>query len=329
MDEEQNECEEQPNGADNGTPTCLEELLGDTVEKAKVGEFRKAAEEKLIALNAGVDAEEKAYRDELNKPNGFRKIWEDQEKAICKIQSHLETCHPDWRQCIDDVVCKEVIARVWSLRRKYLKKLGKPDKKLFLASEEFDAASTQLEAWKTITAWITKRLADNQAMIDRICALDNCSDRLTAIYLFYFLLLPAHRMVAERPDGEQPSAAYTDPERYYCGSSCNAPEPGDKELCGFPWIIDPDDYNCKLADVFKVWRSCGKAKAVAECEVEQIETCKKQYEESSTDAAKEEAATEALRRKDQRDGCKSSSAPTPPPQSSQQPPQQPPQQMSP
>lgn len=322
MDEEQNDCEEQPNGGDDDTPNCLEELLGKTVEKAKVGEFRKSAEEKLIALNGGVGDEEKAYRDALTKPDGFIKTWEDQDKAICKIQSHLETCHPNWRKCIEDVVCKEVIGRVWRLRKKYLKKLGKPDKKLILVCEDFDAAGAQLEAWTTITAWITKRLADNQALIDRICALDNCTDRLTALYLFYFVLLPAHRMVAERPDGAEPSLAYSDPERYYCGSTCNAPPPSDKELCGFPWLIDPDDYNCKLADVFKIWRACGKAKAIAECNVEQIEVCKTQYEESSTDEAKEDAAIDALRRKDQRNGCEESPTPPPPPQPPQHPTQQ-------
>lgn len=279
------------------TTKCLKDLLADTSEKAKVGAFLKTAEEKLAELAKAADAEEANYRDAL--PN-LRKKWEEQDEQIRKLEDHIKTCYPEWEHCLEEAVCKEVIQNIWRLRTELKDKLGPPEWYLELAKADLAKAASQLEAWKTILKWIQDRLDANQKLIEEICTLDNCSDRLFVPYIFYFELLPAHKQLEKAPDQLPPRER--DPERAYCESACSAtpPERSEIEFCGYPWLIGPNDYNCKLADVWEIWRKAGVAQAVAECKFEQVAKCREDYEAASDPSAKRDAARDALRRCDEK-----------------------------
>ena len=90
-----------------------------------------------------------------------------------------------------------------------------------------------------------------------------------------------------------------DPAEKYCTGTCGDPPPkGDGELCGYPWLIDPDDYNCKLAEVWTAWRDAGLAQVKAQCDVDEIEKCRQQYEELATNEARRTSARDEFRRFD-------------------------------
>lgn len=284
MDENSNEVEQ--------TANCLNELLGGTTEEAKIGEFRKAAETKLEGLANGADQAEENYRKGLAE---CKATWERQDEKICKMKKQLEHCY-EWKCYIDKIICKEVIQKVWELKDNLRSKLGDPQKCLDDANELVGKAQDQLDAWQTISAWIKNRLQLNEALIEEICKLDNCDDRLFAIYIFYFELWPAHKSLEKAPE-ELPDEV-RNPERAYCKDICDAEPPKDPEimLCGFPWFIDPNLYNCKLADVWKIWRDAGVETAKKQCAVDAIAKCREDYESASTPEAKRDASRDALRR---------------------------------
>lgn len=293
--------QEQSSTTEQTETKCLKSLLSGTIEKAKVGEFQKTAETKLAELAGGVEQEEQKYRDEIA---GFRTTWKEHDEKICGIKKHLCACYADW-DIHKGVICKEVILKVWKLREKLDGSLGPPQKCLDAANADFEKAEKQLEAWKTITTWIKARLEHNTGLIEEICKLDSCTDRLFALYIFYFELLPLHEQLKKPPSELSPELL--DPERAYCGSECGAPPPeSGVKMCGFPWLITPNDYDCKLAEVWKIWRQAGVAQAEAQCKVDEIEKCREEYEAAKESDAKREAAREALRRYDERNGCTSS-----------------------
>lgn len=219
---------------------------------------------------------------------------------------------------MEDAVCKEVIQQIWQLKADLESKLGPPEVCLDRANTDLAKAADQMVAWKTIATWVKGRLDLNEALIEEICTLDNCKDRLFALYIFFFELLPAHRQLWESPSKLPPKLK--DPEDAYCASACSAKSPGESKikLCGYPWLISADDYNCKLADLWQIWRSAGEAQAEAKCKFEQVAKCREQYEAASNAKAKREAARDALRRHDQK-SCPPPKAPNHNDSPSQQP----------
>lgn len=273
---------------------CLEDLVGDSTEEAKVGEFRKKAQETLVELQSGVDAEETKYREKYDE---FRAKWQEQDQRICDIERRLKSCHQNWKELLE-CVCKEVIQEIWKKREQLEAKLGCPERDLEHASALFDKAQKQLDAWKTITQWIDNRLKLNAALIEEICKLDNCEDRLFALYIFFFELKPKHHQLRYPLSKLDPELR--DPERAFCESACEPDPPPPDDLCGFPWLLPPDDYNCKLARVWEKWRDAGIKKAKAEFKFEQIAKCREELAQKSTPEAKRKAARDVLRRKDER-----------------------------
>ncbi len=281
-------------GADDKTTNCLKDLLSDAAQRAKEGEFLKTAQAKLEELEKSAGAEEDAYRAAYQD---LLDTWKEQDSKIREMKRHLKSCYPDWRDWLKECVCKEVIARVWRLKADLVAKLGPPEECLDAANADLAIAGAQLEAWTTITEWISGRLELDAGLFDEISTLDTCKDRLFALYVFFFELEPAHRRLEEAPEGLP--LKFRDPERAYC-ANCSPPEPGAMEFCGFPWLIDPDGYNCKLADVWKIWRQAGVAQVVAQCKLDQVAQCREEYEAAADPMAKRDAARDALRRCDQK-----------------------------
>ncbi len=275
---------------------CLKDLLPDSTKEAKVGEFRKIAESKLEGLNKAVDNEEESYRTE--RPN-LLKSWSDQDEKIGELKKHLESCYPKWEYYLEEAVCKGVIQKVWQLKADYEAKIGPPELELYHANADLAKAAEQMEAWKTIKKWIQARLDANKQLHDEICTLDNCKDRLFALYLFYFLLLPYHRQLKEAPTNLPPKLK--DPETGYCKSACSIEPPKESAIpfCGYPWLIEADLYNCKLAEVWKIWKDAGVAQAEAQSQFDQVAKSLEEYQAASKPEAKREAAREALRRHDE------------------------------
>lgn len=277
---------------ENGGKDCLAELLGDSTVGAKEAEFLKEAEARLKKLADGFAAEDANYRAKYSE---LLERWKVLTGKIHKLKEHFSECF-DYKCFIDRVVCKQVVCREWELRRKLLgEKLCGRYAALYLAKEDAAEAGRQLDAWEKLAAWLKDRLDKNEKLYEEICKLDNCDDRYFGIYILFFELIPAHEAMGPPP--EFPVKA--NPAEKYCTSTCGTPPPkGPAKLCGYPWLIDPDDYNCKLADVWKAWREAGLARVKAQCDVDEIENCKKLYEEIATNDARRKAAKDAFDRFD-------------------------------
>lgn len=280
-----------------GARDCIGELLSGSTVDAKEAEFKKEAEARLTKLAGSVDVEDGTYR---GRRGGFVEVWRDLAKKIADLKKHFEQCY-DVQCFIEKVICKEIICREWELRRKLLmEKLCGRYSALYLANEVFAEAASQLDAWEKVSTWLEARQKANEELYDKICKLDSCEDRYFAIYLLYFELGPAHDAMGPPPDYPMK----IDPAEKYCTGTCGDPPPkGSGDLCGYPWLIDPDEYNCILAKVWTAWRDAGIAQVKAQCDVDEIEKCRKQYEELATNEARHDAAREAFRRFDP-DCCK-------------------------
>ena len=285
------DCTTNENGDNDGGKDCLGDLLAGSTADAKEAEFRKEAEARLTKLADGVDAEEASYRSARDE---LVERWRELADKIRALKEHFEDCY-DYQCFIEKVICKKVVCKEWELRRKLLDKLCGRYGALYLANEVLAEAGSQLDAWEKLTAWLTDRLAKNEALYEEICKLDSCEDRYFAIYILFFELIPAHDAMGPPP--EYP--VKVDPAEKYCTGTCGDPPPkGEGELCGYPWLIDPDDYNCKLADVWKAWRDAGLAEVKAQCDVDEIEKCRKQYEALATNEARRTSARDEFRRFD-------------------------------
>ncbi len=288
----------QNNIEENNPSNCLKDLLSDSTEEAKTGEFKKLAETKLGELINGVDQEEINYR------NGFiecKATWERQNEKICEIKKRLENCYNI--ECYQKIICKEVIQRAWDLKKKIRENTCEPQICLDIANDLVLDAQDQLEAWQKISVWIKNRLELNGQLIEEICKLDNCNDGPFAIYIFYFLLWPAHMSLKERNDEDVLPEEVIDPERAYCKDVCEPPDDVCKnpeksccKPCGYPWLIDPDKFNCKLARVWEMWKVCGIERVKKQCAVDAIETYRTDYEDAAKPEAKRDTARDALRR---------------------------------
>ena len=302
------ECNED-SGTTDGGKDCLRDHLSGSTQDAKEAEFKKSAEKKLGELINNIDKEEQDYRAAYQ---GFKEKWNELEKKIRKLKDHFEECY-DYQCFIEKVVCKKVICKEWELRKELLQdKLCGRYKDLYLADEELAEGQKQLEAWEKITAWLKDRLEKNAALYDKICKLDNCQDRYFAIYILYFELCPAHDAMGPPPEYPQ----VYDPAEKYCISICACPpEKGGAEFCGYPWLIDPDKLNCKIAEVWEIWKKLGIAEVTAQCRVDEIEKCRKQYEELANSETRRNTAREEFQRFDPCCCKKRSSGPDTPQQS--------------
>ncbi|MEM6807847.1 MAG: hypothetical protein AAF350_02025 [Pseudomonadota bacterium] len=284
------DCNDNNGGEDAGSRDCLGDLLAGSTVDAKEAEFRKEAEAKLTALSGGVAAEEAAYR--AARP-ALLERWDELDNKIRKLKSHFEDCY-DYKCFIQEVICKKVVRPEWALRRKLLtEKLCGYYGALYLAEERLDAAKGQLNAWEKISKSLDDRLTANEALYEEICKLDSCEDRYFAIYILYFELCPAHKGMGEPPE----KLDQYNPAEKYCTDTCGEPPVDNTDgLCGDPYLIDPDDYNCKLAEVWTAWRDAGLAKVKAQCDVDEIEKCKQQYEDMAQAEARRNLARESFRR---------------------------------
>ena len=277
--------------------SCLKDKLADTEKKAKEAEFHKQTATMLKDLIAKSDNELNTYRDSLPS---LIATWKEQDEKILELKKHLESCYPLWECYLKQSVCKDVICENWELRKTYESKLGAPELRLEYANADKDKATKQLEAWKTITKWIEKRLSDNKSLYDRICALDNCKTPLLQLYLFYFILWPQHRQLCKSPHQLLEEESY--PAHAYCSDKCQPPiKPPEKEctrLVGYPWIIAPEDLDRQLTLVWQAWSDAGIREAKARSAYEQIAKDKEEYKKSSTPEAVEKTATVSLARFD-------------------------------
>lgn len=271
---------------------CIKELLEQETEDAKVGEFLKQAQTKLEELAKGVDAEEQNYRDKMPE---LLATWQEHEHRVNDLESQIKTCYPQWKEYLDKVICDEVIQNIRDLREKIKDNIGEPEWKLNRANEVRDAAAQQLDAWKNITKWIKARLDANALLIEEICKFDSCKerkDRLCAIYIFFFELLPAHKQL-EKPLDELPHE-HKNPEEHWC-SECGDYHKPDSKLYGFPWLIAPNKYDCTLAKIWKTWLEAGKAQVKAQCEYDAILACRAELLVAIDPVNKRKNACAALR----------------------------------
>jgi hypothetical protein len=283
---------QQPNQA---SPTrCLKDKLANSEQKANEAEFHKQTAATLKDLIAKSETELNKYRDALPV---LLTTWKDQDEKLKELKRHLETCYPEWECYLRKSVCVDVICKNWQLKQSYESKLGAPELRLQYASADKAKATEQLEAWKAISTWITKRLSDNKSLYDRICAIDNCKTPLLQLYLFYFILWPQHRQLCNSPrqldDKREVCPAYA-----YCSGECQPPVNHCTCLIGYPWIIDPENFDCQLTNVWQAWSDAGIKEAKARSAYEQIAKDKEEYIKASTPEALEKAAKEALGRFD-------------------------------
>lgn len=272
---------------------CIKNLLDKKTEDAKVGEFLNLAQVKLEDLAKCVGPEEQAYRD---KRPEFIATWTAQEQRVCDLQNQITTCYPNWKEYLEDPICSEVIDHVNDLKEKIRRNIGRPEKKLDYANEVFNMASQQLDSWKTITKWIKARLDANAALIEEICKLDSCKerkDRLCLIYIFFFELLPAHKQL-EKPLDDLPEE-HRDPEGKWCDECGHDDDKPRIKLCGFPWLIEPNQYDCKLADVWKIWSEVGVAQVKAQCDFDQVAAWRAELSIAQDPAQMRKNACAALR----------------------------------
>lgn len=273
--------------------SCLKDKLADTEKKANEAEFHKQTAAMLKDLIAKSDKELNAYRGSLP---GLMATWKEQDEKIQELKKHLESCYPQWECYLKQSVCKDVICKNWWLRKSYESTMGAPELRLEYANADKDKATKQLEAWKTLSTWIQRRLSDNKSLYDRICALDNCLSPLLQLYLFYFILWPQHRQLCKSPRQLAEKESY--PEHAYCSEKCQPPKKDCTCLVGYPWIIDPENFDCQLTLVWQAWSDAGIRETKARSAFEQIAKDKEEYKKSSTPEAVEKAAAEALVRFD-------------------------------
>ena len=275
---------------DTASPShnCIAELLTKSTEQAKEGEFLKAAEEKLKELADGVSDEENKYRvDEKEGRDALVMEWKRQKDTICDIRKRLESCYGDWEKILKKCVCETVIAELRTLRDKYREGIGSPECELNRANSTLAETAEKLEAWKSITVWIKAQLDKNKALIEEICTLDSCKDHRFALYIFYFELWPAHQALGETPK-------IIDPESEYCTPACGK-DAEPPACCNYPYLIEPDKYDCTLAKAWECWKDAGIAQARAESAFEEIARIKEDYETKSDPETKRKAAAKSLR----------------------------------
>ncbi len=184
------------------TTKCLEKLVDDIATDAKLGEFRKTANEKLTELLNGVADEEGKYREDFEE---LKRRWNEHNEKIKEMDGHLQKCFPV--DCFkDEIICPKVIQPLRDKRKKLLDELGNPDYCLELATELHDTTKNELDAWQGITQWIKDRLDKNKALLAEICD-ENCKDPRFVVYLFYFELRPAHVDLNPKRDEGSPGTA--------------------------------------------------------------------------------------------------------------------------
>ncbi len=285
-------CNQDDNGVSNGgSKDCLRASLGGSTKDAMEAEFKKEAEKKLGDLVGNVGKSEQEYRDTYSS---FSDKWQKLTESIFRLKEHFEECY-DYECFIREVICKKVVCKEWELRKNLLEdKLCGRYKALYIANEKLGESRSQLDAWEKITTWFKNNLETNEKLYDEICKLDNCQDRYFAIYILYFQLCPAHDAMG--PPSKDP---IIDPAKKYCGDTCcEVPENSTEKFCGFPRLINPDDYNCKLDEAWRIWKKIGLIQVAAQCEVDEIEKCIKQYEEIATSEFRRNSAREAFQRFD-------------------------------
>ncbi len=289
------------NNSQDPTTKCLEKLVSDITADAKLGEFRKAANEKLTELLGGVAAEEAKYREALEELN---RRWNEHNEKIEEMDRHLKRCHPI--ECYKkEIICPQVIQPIRDKRDEYLDKLGEPDYCLELASELHGTTEADLESWQGITQWITDRLDANKALLDEICE-ENCKDPRFVVYLFYFVLRPAHVSLDPDRDKDQPTGSWTPCKDW--DAVCCPPPSKDEDPCApncdqcdvtrvcTPFLIDPDLYDCRLAAAWEAWRAAGECQVKAQCKVDEIDKARETYEEMNKPESRRTEARDALRR---------------------------------
>ena len=276
---------------------CIKELLDEKQEDAKVGEFKKLAQAKLEELAGSVESEEQAYRAKLAE---FTATWQEHEHRVCDLEAQIRNCYPKFEDYIKDVICDEVIDKIKKLKGKIFRNIGRPEWKLDRANDVLATAASQLDAWKNISKWIKSRLDANAALIEEVCKHDKCTeraDRLCIIYIFFFELLPAHKQL-EKPLDELPGE-HSNPEEHWC-SHCSDDDDSDDyhhglKLCGYPWLIEPSDYDCKLADVWNIWYEAGVRQVKAQCDYDAIVACREELAIALKPETKRKNACAALR----------------------------------
>lgn len=280
----------------------LEKLAAEVAKTAVVGEFEKTVKPKLDEIIKAADTEGQAYHNAYPE---LRKEWQKQDVDIDKLKAHLESCYPDWRTDLQQVVCKEIVCELWALRYRYQEQLGGPERALQQATEKLNEATTQLDAWKTISKSMDARLKKNKALYQEICTLDRCEDHRFALYIFWFELLPQHQQLGQAPEDRSGP-----PEKVFCKSVCEQHFPPETkpELVGLPWLVNPETdphwYAEQLKRVFTAWRDAGKRMAEAQADFDHIKTLRDRYLAEGTAEAKRNAAREALRRYNPRPPCK-------------------------
>ena len=271
----------------------LEALLAESTDGAKTAEFLKKAEAKLEELVNAAKTEEDKYRADFAELN---KTWSEQEEVITKHTNYLDKCYPKWSDYIEECVCEEAIKPLWELKGKSEQNIGQLNQSKNLADTVFDSASQELDAWKSISSWIKAQLDKNKKLIDELCTLDNCEDKLFGLYILHFELLPAHRKLEKV--STDVDYKYKHPEHEYCKKSLKeAQEKEEVRDSQFPYLIDPDDYNVEVANLWKAWRNAGEEQVKAECELTKIEKYKDQYAGDSSSEEKRKKARLCLRRK--------------------------------
>ena len=285
-----------------GNENDFDKQLQETARKKTLGAFFSVADGKLQELHKAAVPELEKYR---KAREGLVDRFQKLDGKLGELEQQLSTCHPQWEELLRKAVCGRVYQPLEELRQEVMEKQSTPENRVQEATRDFELATARLDAWKTISKSVDAQVAKNEAWHKEICSLDSCEDSRFGLYIYYFELLPAQRLLQPPPE-EGYDVKYDDPVKAFCFSAhgpCGrrsqrgqgADEESELDLPERPWLVDPDTYMEQLLAAWRRWRALGEAKVLAEADLEQVKKTRERYLQESKPELLRDKARVALR----------------------------------
>jgi hypothetical protein len=252
-----------PNPAQPVKCTTVEKLLVEVTSQF----------DRMTALNLGdlktkvsaaATQKQKNISDYATAYPGLRTRWCTENQSVEKLHQTLICTFKDgsWKKLIQACVCP-ARAALASLTAEIATKTNCSKGTLELAAANAlaarDAAAALRDAWVGAATSIDAQLTANDALIKSIQTQLNAPDQSTAVYQFWFKLLPAHVSIMpdNLGDGVSVVGKGETPEEL-CGGSAPSRRPP-------PWLIDPAKFgealDCAWQDYFAAQKKYADAQA--------------------------------------------------------------------
>ena len=278
----------------------MSDIDGELIDLGKASAAGKRAESLKSEISSAIGKRNQTKAAYASKRAGLYQRWSGQEAELKVLRQAIVAANPTWAT-LNAKVCSEVFDKITAKKAAIRARLGTYEGLAADKSEDFTSKKTKLDAWLALDQWLTAQLEKIDNGIRNVQGLLDGPNQIWTVYLFWFVVQPAHQSIAPDPAEGAPTADPPEMEDAVAtdGSADRPPclPAADPDRV---YMVELGDYEAKVDAAWKAYEPAFDAKQKADSDfksnADDLAAEAKKFNDATQPQRIDQAAKDALKK---------------------------------